>query len=68
MKAATRDSLRPYGLAAGELVVPEDFDAPLPEEILSSFESWSDPAPAPQEAGCAEESLVDEAEHRESDE
>ena len=30
--------LRPFGLCAGEFVVPEDFDAPLPEEILKSFE------------------------------
>ena len=32
-------SLRPFGLAAGEFVVPEDFDAELPEEILAAFES-----------------------------
>ena len=31
-------SLRPFGLAKGEFVVPDDFDAPLPEEILASFE------------------------------
>ncbi len=30
--------LRPFGLCAGEFVVPDDFDAPLPEEILSAFE------------------------------
>jgi hypothetical protein len=30
--------LRPFGLCAGEFVVPEDFDAPLPEEILQAFE------------------------------
>jgi antitoxin (DNA-binding transcriptional repressor) of toxin-antitoxin stability system len=29
---------RPFGLAAGTFVVPDDFDAPLPEEILRSFE------------------------------
>ena len=29
---------RPFGLCAGEFVVPEDFDAPLPEEILNAFE------------------------------
>lgn len=28
---------RPSGLAAGDFVVPDDFDAPLPEEILSGF-------------------------------
>ncbi len=31
--------LRPFGLGKGEFVVPEDFDAPLPDEILASFES-----------------------------
>ncbi|MCU0547613.1 MAG: type II toxin-antitoxin system Phd/YefM family antitoxin [Oscillatoriaceae cyanobacterium Prado104] len=30
--------LRPFGLCAGEFSVPDDFDAPLPEEILSAFE------------------------------
>lgn len=30
--------LRPFGLCAGEFTVPNDFDAPLPEEILSAFE------------------------------
>lgn len=29
---------RPYGLCAGEFTVPDDFDAPLPEEILRRFE------------------------------
>lgn len=29
--------LRPFGLCAGAFIVPDDFDAPLPEEILSSF-------------------------------
>lgn len=29
---------RPFGLAAGEFVVPDDFDDPLPEEILRDFE------------------------------
>lgn len=31
-------ALRPVGLCAGEFVVPDDFDEPLPEEILNSFE------------------------------
>ena len=31
--------LRPYGLCAGEFVVPQDFDAPLPEAELRLFES-----------------------------
>jgi antitoxin (DNA-binding transcriptional repressor) of toxin-antitoxin stability system len=30
--------LRPFGLCAGEFTVPDDFDAPLPEEILNVFE------------------------------
>ena len=30
--------LRPFGLCAGEFTVPEDFDTPLPEEILNAFE------------------------------
>jgi len=31
-------ALRPYGLCAGEFSVPDDFDEPLPEEILEEFE------------------------------
>ena len=31
-------SRRPFGLCAGEFVVPDDFDIPLPEEILAEFE------------------------------
>jgi antitoxin (DNA-binding transcriptional repressor) of toxin-antitoxin stability system len=33
-----RSGLRPIGLAKGEFVVPDDFDAPLPEEMLDAFE------------------------------
>ena len=29
---------RPFGLAAGTFVVSDDFDDPLPEEILRDFE------------------------------
>jgi antitoxin (DNA-binding transcriptional repressor) of toxin-antitoxin stability system len=29
---------RPFGLCAGEFRVPDDFDAPLPEDILQAFE------------------------------
>ncbi|MGI4790897.1 MAG: type II toxin-antitoxin system Phd/YefM family antitoxin [Janthinobacterium lividum] len=29
---------RPFGLCAGDFVVPDDFDAPLPEDILQDFE------------------------------
>jgi antitoxin (DNA-binding transcriptional repressor) of toxin-antitoxin stability system len=30
--------LRPFGLCAGEFTVPDDFDQPLPEDILKAFE------------------------------
>lgn len=30
--------LRPYALCAGQFRVPEDFDAPLPDEIIEQFE------------------------------
>ncbi len=30
--------LRPFGLCAGEFTVPDDFDAPLPEDLLRAFE------------------------------
>lgn len=29
---------RPCGLAAGAFTVPDDFDAPLPEDVLRRFE------------------------------
>jgi prevent-host-death family protein len=29
---------RPFGLCAGEFTVPDDFDAPLPEDVLNAFE------------------------------
>ncbi|MFN6497828.1 MAG: type II toxin-antitoxin system Phd/YefM family antitoxin [Nostoc sp. DedQUE01] len=29
---------RPFGLCAGEFTVPNDFDAALPDDILSAFE------------------------------
>jgi prevent-host-death family protein len=29
---------RPFGLCAGEFTVPDDFDSPLPEELLRAFE------------------------------
>jgi antitoxin (DNA-binding transcriptional repressor) of toxin-antitoxin stability system len=34
----TEKKMRPFGLCAGEFTVPDDFDAPLPEEILNAFE------------------------------
>ena len=30
--------LRPFGLAKGEFVVPDDFDAPLPPDVLAAFQ------------------------------
>lgn len=30
---------RPFGLCAGQIQVSDDFDAPLPEDVLSLFES-----------------------------
>lgn len=30
--------LRPAGLCAGEFTVPDDFDEPLPDEVLRGFE------------------------------
>ncbi|MGA1823109.1 MAG: type II toxin-antitoxin system Phd/YefM family antitoxin [bacterium] len=30
--------LRPMGLCRGEFTVPDDFDAPLPEEVMQQFE------------------------------
>ena len=30
--------LRPFGLSKGRFVVPDDFDEPLPEEVLAPFE------------------------------
>ena len=32
------ETLRPFGLCGGEFTVPEDFDAPLPEDLLQAFE------------------------------
>lgn len=29
--------LRPFGLCVGEFTVPDNFDAPLPEDLLSTF-------------------------------
>jgi antitoxin (DNA-binding transcriptional repressor) of toxin-antitoxin stability system len=35
---AAAKQLRPIGLGAGDFTVPDDFDAPLPEDLLASFE------------------------------
>jgi antitoxin (DNA-binding transcriptional repressor) of toxin-antitoxin stability system len=29
---------RPFGLCSGQFTVPDDFDGPLPEDILQEFE------------------------------
>jgi prevent-host-death family protein len=36
--AQASDAPRPFGLAVGEFVVPDDFDQPLPENVLQEFE------------------------------
>ncbi len=36
--ASPRPGPRPFGLAAGAFTVPDDFDAPLPDDILREFE------------------------------
>ncbi|HTU88875.1 MAG TPA: hypothetical protein VMF69_02150 [Gemmataceae bacterium] len=36
--AKTAEQLRPFGLCAGQFTVPDDFDSPLPDEILKEFE------------------------------
>ncbi|WP_293139475.1 hypothetical protein [Okeania sp. SIO3I5] len=35
---SSSNKLRPFGLCAGEFTVPNDFDAPLPEDMLNLFE------------------------------
>ena len=36
--ASSAGAVRPAGLCAGEFVVPDDFDDPLPEDVLDRFE------------------------------
>jgi prevent-host-death family protein len=36
--SSTAAPLRPFGLCAGDFMVPDDFDAPLPENIMREFE------------------------------
>jgi antitoxin (DNA-binding transcriptional repressor) of toxin-antitoxin stability system len=33
-----QSALRPFGLCAGQFTVPDDFDDPLPEEVIQDFE------------------------------
>ena len=35
---APASQLRPSGLAKGQFTVPDDFNAPLPEDVLQTFE------------------------------
>jgi antitoxin (DNA-binding transcriptional repressor) of toxin-antitoxin stability system len=35
---AAPSAKRPFGLCAGEFVVPDDFDAPLPDDVVEDFE------------------------------
>lgn len=35
---AAAKHLRPFGLCAGEFTAPDDFDEPLPDEVLRGFE------------------------------
>ncbi len=34
----TSSKIRPFGLCEGDFTVPDDFDAPLPEDIIQEFE------------------------------
>jgi antitoxin (DNA-binding transcriptional repressor) of toxin-antitoxin stability system len=34
----TTTGRRPFGLAEGDFVVPDDFDDPLPDDLLDAFE------------------------------
>ena len=36
--ARPADTPRPWGLAKGRFTVPDDFDAPLPDEVIAAFE------------------------------
>ena len=36
--AIVNPTSRPFVLAAGEFTVPDDFDGPLPDDVLAEFE------------------------------
>jgi len=38
ISASSSTALRPFGLCKGKFTVPDDFDAPLPEDLLRAFE------------------------------
>jgi hypothetical protein len=37
-KKSDSNELRPFALCKGQFVVPDDFDMPLPEDIITAFE------------------------------
>jgi prevent-host-death family protein len=43
--AQAKDKARPLGFARGEVWVADDFDAPLPEELLKEFYGGDPPEP-----------------------
>ena len=43
---ASTTERRPSGLCAGEFIVPDEFDQPLPDDILDSFGCNSASAPS----------------------
>lgn len=38
---------RKLGWLAGKVTIPEDFDAPLPDDVLDEFDRWEKPGDAP---------------------
>jgi hypothetical protein len=38
LESAAAAQPRPIGLAKGQFTVPDDFNAPLPEDVLQTFE------------------------------
>jgi antitoxin (DNA-binding transcriptional repressor) of toxin-antitoxin stability system len=47
-----KKKMRPAGLCKGQFVVPDDFDDPLPEEILREFYGDIFPEPSAGEGGA----------------
>ena len=39
LRESEATELRPIGLAKGEFIVPDNFDEPLPDEVLAEFEN-----------------------------
>jgi hypothetical protein len=37
-KKSGSNELRPFALCKGDFVVPDDFDMPLPEDVITAFE------------------------------